>query len=133
MIEKSEYLGRIKKLAVLMRDTGLEGILLTAESNIDYFSGFRHHAPWTLFARPFFQVISADGRSAQLAHKFLEPEMRRTSAVADIRTFTTSGDAPVAQVRDIMSELGITNGQLGMELGYEQRLGISLNDFRRLE
>src|SRR5215470_17656698 len=133
MIERSEYLGRIDRLASLMRASQLDGVLLTAESNIDYFSGFRHHAPWTLFARPFFQIISADGRSALLTHTFLEPEMRRTSAVADIRTFTTSGDAPVAQVRDIMNELGLARGKLGMELGYEQRLGISLNDFRRLE
>src|SRR6187402_1086106 len=129
MIEKSEYLARIQKLGALMREAGIDGVVLTAESNIDYFSGFRHHAPWTLFARPFFQIISADGRSALLTHTFLEPEMRRTSAVTDIRTFAASGDAPVAQVREIMGELGIKGGKIGMELGYEQRLGISLNDF----
>lgn len=133
MIERKEYLSRIEKLSARMRQGGIDGIILTAESNIDYFSGFRHHAPWTLFARPFFQIISADGRSALLTHTFLEPEMRRTSAVDDIRTFAASGDAPVAQVRDIMTELGVTGGKVGMELGYEQRLGIPLNDFRRLE
>jgi Xaa-Pro aminopeptidase len=133
MIERKEYLSRIEKLSARMRQDGIDGIILTAESNIDYFSGFRHHAPWTLFARPFFQIISADGRSALLTHTFLEPEMRRTGAVDDIRTFAASGDAPVAQVRDIMTELGITSGKVGMELGYEQRLGIPLNDFRRLE
>src|SRR5215470_15138275 len=133
MIERSEYLGRIDRLASLMRASQLDGVLLTAESNIDYFSGFRHHAPWTLFARPFFQIISADGRSALLTHTFLEPEMRRTAAVADVRTYAHSGDAPVGQVRAIMEELGITCGRLGMELGYEQRLGLSVLDFRRLE
>lgn len=133
MIEKAEYLQRIQKLAARMRKTGVDGVLLTADSNIDYFSGFRHHAPWTLFARPFFQIISADGRSAQLAHTFLEPEMRRTSAVSDIRTFAHSGDAPVDQLRSIMAELGIKKGKLGMELGYEQRLGINILDFRRIE
>jgi Xaa-Pro aminopeptidase len=59
--------------------------------------------------------------------------MRRTSAVAEIRTFTQSGDAPVALLHEIMRDLGISGGKLGMELGYEQRLGISLNDFRNLE
>jgi Xaa-Pro aminopeptidase len=133
MIAKAEYLSRIEKLSARMRQSGIDGVLLTAETNIDYFSGFRHHAPWTLFARPFFQIISANGRSALLTHTFLEPEMRRTSAVADIRTFTHSGDAPVGQLHEIMRELGIARGKIGMELGYEQRLGISLNDFRRLE
>ena len=133
MIEKSEYHERIRKLASRMKAAGIDGVLLTAESNIDYFSGFRHHAPWTLFARPFFQIISADGRSALLTHTFLEPEMRRTSAVPDIRTFTHSGDAPVGKIREILAELGIKTGKLGMELGYEQRLGISVRDFRNLE
>src|SRR5258708_22334056 len=104
MIDKSEYLTRISRLGVRMQQAGVDGILLTAESNIDYFSGFRHHAPWTLFARPFFQVISADGRSVLLTHNFLEPEMRRTSAIGDIRTFAASGDAPVGQIREIMTE-----------------------------
>src|SRR5215831_19310500 len=133
MIESREYLARIHKLAGLMRKEGLDGILLTAESNIEYLSGFRHHAPWTLFARPFFQIISADGRSALLTHTFLEPEMRRTSVVTDVRTFSHSGDAPVEQLHAMLRELGITSGKLGMELGYEQRLGISLNDFQRLQ
>jgi Xaa-Pro aminopeptidase len=133
MIDSKEYLARIQMLANRMRQAGLDGVLLTAESNIDYFSGFRHHAPWTLFARPFFQIISADARTALLTHTFLEPEMRRTSVVTDIRTFTTSGDAPVAQLHEIMKELCIARGKLGMELGYEQRLGISLTDYRRLE
>ena len=79
MIEKSEHLARIGRLGALMREASIDGVVLTAESNIDYFSGFRHHAPWTLFARPFFQIISADGHSALLTHTFLEPEMRRTS------------------------------------------------------
>src|SRR5436190_23108168 len=97
MIEKSEYVGRIQKLAAELRQADIDGVLLTAESNIDYFSGYRHHAPWTLFARPFFQIVSADGRSALLTHTFLEPEMRRTSGVTDRRTCAASGDAPVAQ------------------------------------
>jgi Xaa-Pro aminopeptidase len=133
MISKAEYAARIEKLASRLRAAGMDGVLLTAESNIDYFSGFRHHAPWTLFARPSFQIISADGRSALLTHTFLEPEMRRTSVVTDVRTFSHSGDAPVEQLHAMLSELGITSGKLGMELGYEQRLGISLNDFQRLQ
>src|SRR5258708_31209603 len=98
MISKVEYAARIEKLASRLRAAGMDGVLLTAESNIDYFSGFRHHAPWTLFARPFFQIISADGRSALLTHTFLEPDMRRTSVVPDVCTFTHSAAAPVVHL-----------------------------------
>jgi Xaa-Pro aminopeptidase len=133
MIEKSEYRARIARFASLLRTNDMAGALLTAESNIDYYTGFRHHAPWTLFARPFFQIVSADGRTALLTHSFLAPEMQRTSAVDDVRIFTHSGAAPVDQIREIMAEFGMNRGSLGMELGYEQRLGISLADFRSLE
>jgi len=132
-ISKHEYRDRVRKLAELSGREGFEAVLLTGESNIEYFSGFRHHAPWTLFARPFFQIITADGRSVLLTHRFLEPEMRRTSAIDDIRLYSQSGNAPVELLKDILNQFGIRRGRLGMELGCEQRLGISLLDFRRLE
>src|SRR5262249_34984462 len=132
-IEPSEYRNRIANLARSLRSEGLDGALLTGETNIDYFSGFRHHAPWSLFARPFFVVIAADGRAVLVIHAFLEPEARRTASVTDVRSFTQSGGAPIAMLQDVLTELGIKPGRLGMELGYEQRLGISIEDFRRLE
>jgi Xaa-Pro aminopeptidase len=132
MIPASEYQERVKRFAAGMRQAGLDAVLLTAESNIDYFSGYRHHAPWTLFARPFFTIISADGRGILLTHTFLEPEARRTSSL-EVRSFSQSGGAPVSLLAEILRELGLTQGALGMELGYEQRLGISIEDFRKIE
>lgn len=132
MIEKSEYQARIHKLSRAMQRDGVDGMILTADANIEYFSGFRHHAPWTLFARPFFQIISADGRSALLTHTFLELEMRRTAAVHDVYSFSRSGQVPVDEIRQVLAHLGLARGRLGMELGCEQRLGISSNDFMLL-
>jgi Xaa-Pro aminopeptidase len=131
-IEREEYLQRIARLAALARAEGLDGVLLSAESNIDYFSGFQHHAPWSLFARPFFEVVSADGRAALITHTFLQGEMERMAAVRDIRTHTKSGDAPIGLVADTLRDLGIRSGRVGTELGYEQRLGMSYRDFVEL-
>ena len=129
MIPPDEYRSRIARLAALMRQQDVDAVLLSGESNIDYFSGFRHHAPWTLFARPFLQIITADGHAALLTHGFLEREMRRTAVVEDVRVYTHSGGAPLALIRDTLHDLGVNRGRLGMELGYEQRLGISHADF----
>lgn len=127
-----EYLKRIERLAALLSEHGLDGVLLTAETNIDYFSGYRHHAPWTLFARPFFEVIDASGRVVLIAHTFLTPEMERTSAVSDIRGFSRSGSGALQPLLDCMHEFGLDKGRIGAELGYEQRLGLTHTDFESL-
>ena len=123
-ITACEYRSRIGRLAALAEDAGLDGVLLTAESNIDYFSGYRHHAPWTLFARPFFEVVGAGGEAVLVGHSFLAPEMQRTGAVRDLRTYTKSGGGLDALL-DCLHELGLHRGRLGMELGDEQRLGMT--------
>jgi len=92
-INHDEYLERIARLGELASEAGLGAVLLTGESNIDYFSGYRHHAPWSLFARPFFAVVTADGTAALIGHTFLVPEMQRTSAITDIRSYSQSGSA----------------------------------------
>jgi Xaa-Pro aminopeptidase len=132
MIEQSEYVSRIQRLAMEMQTSHIDAVLLTGESNIDYFSGFRHHAPWTLFSRPFFEIISSDGRAALLTHQFLEPEARRTSAVADVRSYAQSGSAPIGEIHSLLQDLGIKGGRLGLELGNEQRIGISVEDFYKI-
>ena len=130
-IGADEYRARIERLAAHAREAGLGGVLLTAESNIDYFSGYRHHAPWTLFARPFFEVISADGRAVLVAHAFLTPEMERTSAVRDIRAYAQSGGA-LDPLLDCLRELGLDRARLGMEFGAEQRLGVTQAELEAL-
>lgn len=128
-INHDEYLERIARLGELASEAGLGAVLLTGESNIDYFSGYRHHAPWSLFARPFFAVVTADGSAALIGHTFLIPEMQRTSAITDIRSYSQSGSAALEPLIEYFSELGLGDAQLGAELGYEQRLGLSFADF----
>jgi len=132
MFDRNEHLVRIARFAALLRDGGLHGALLTSESNIAYFSGFRGHAPWTTFARPNLLAISADGRTALLGSGFVAPEMARTSVVEDIRIYTQAAGLPLGQIVDVLADLGMNDGRIGMELGYEQRLDLSQFDFQKL-
>jgi Xaa-Pro aminopeptidase len=132
MLDRAEYLGRIKRFAGLLRARGLDGALLTAETNIAYFSGFRGHAPWSTFARPNLLAISADGRTALLGSGFVAPEMARTSVVTDIRIYAQAAGLPLDAIGDMLGDLGLRGGRIGMELGYEQRLDLSQRDFDSL-
>ena len=67
MLDRAEYLGRIERFAGLLRARGLDGALLTTESNIAYFSGFRGHAPWSTFARPNLLAISESEKISMFA------------------------------------------------------------------
>ena len=117
-ITTDEYRSRIERLAAVAGGAGLDGVLLTAESNIDHFSGYRHHAPWTLFVRPFFEFVSAGGEAVLVGHSFLAPEMERTSPVRDIRAYTKSGGG-IDALLDCLHDFGLHRGCLGMELGDE--------------
>jgi Xaa-Pro aminopeptidase len=133
MFDTAEYLERKLKLSARMQDSGLSGIILTAETNIAYFSGFSHHTPGAIFARPYFQVISADGRSTLVCHPFLESEMKRTSQGCEVRASLTASGLPLRLLMDTVSDLGMDKGFIGMELGREQRLGVSVMEFRQIE
>ncbi len=131
-MDRQEYRSRIAALGKSLRDARMDGIVLSSEYNVDYYAGFRHHAPWSLFARPYFLLMNADGRSALVAHGFLADEIRKTGAVEDLRVYTRSGTAPMSLISETMRELGISRGRIGAELGYEQRLGMSWEDFSAL-
>jgi len=131
-MERDEHLRRIAALGGNLKAAGIDGILLSGEHNIDYYAGFRHHAPWSLFARPYLAAINADGRAALVTHGFLAEEMRRAGAIEDIRVYTRSGTAPVELIAATLRELGLGSGRIGAELGYEQRLGMSVEDFAAL-
>jgi Xaa-Pro aminopeptidase len=132
-IDQEERLQRIDRLAALARAEGLAGVLLSAESNVDYFAGYRHHAPWTVFARPYLLLITVDGKASLIAHSFLAPEVERTAMINDLRTYTRSGSAPVDLIAETMADLGVTSGRIGAELGEEQRLGVSWQDFAAIQ
>ena len=45
-----------------IKDNGLSGIVVSAESNVQYYSHYSNHAPWTTFTRPVFLFIPSEGK-----------------------------------------------------------------------
>jgi Xaa-Pro dipeptidase len=123
---KTEYEKRWEAAARAMADSGLDALLVTEAANFTYFSG--GHGDFS-FSRPTFMLIPGKGEPVVMVHEFFEASQRRESWVADIRTYASMQEAPVALIKSVFADKTPGRVRIGAELGREQRLGLSYNDF----
>ena len=126
---KARHARAVDKIAA----SGMDAIMVTSEANINYFTGFRHHAPWTTFTRPEILIIPVDHDPVLIVQGFLVFDTRLDSWVQDVRGYPGLTGTPVAMVVDVIKELGLMGKRIGAELGYEQRLGMPINDFLQIQ
>lgn len=129
-IPKDEFYVRIEKLRSGMREHRLDAILLGTGMNLQYFSGFP--SPQRNVARPFFLLIPISHDPILLSHTGLADECGRLSVIEDVRAYEGLSQAPVEVIGGLLTEIGAHAGRIGMELGFEQTLDISLVEFNRL-
>lgn len=122
IFKEAEFLGRIALCQKLQREQGFNGMLVSAEANINYYSGYRTHAPWTTFTRPMFLFIPAEGRPLLYTQTFVTPEARLRSYGCDHRNFDSLLGPTAQDLAGIMEELHMHTGKIGFELGFEQRI-----------
>lgn len=130
---REEYEGRCRAARARMAEAGFDGLFLTAEANLNYFTGHRHFAPWTTFTRPEIFLLPRSGEPVLILQGFLEADARRDSWVRDIRPYTPLTGAPVDLIRETVEGLGLARGRWGAELGSEQRLGLTYQDFQAIQ
>jgi Xaa-Pro dipeptidase len=127
---KIEYEKRWEGAGKGMTDKGLDALLITGAGNFTYFSG--GHGDFS-FSRPTFMLLPREGEPVVLVHDFFEASQRKESWVADIRTYASMYDAPMDLIKNVFGEKALTSAQIGAELGREQRLGLSYNDFNKIK
>lgn len=120
----------MEKLRFGMREHKLDAILIGTGMNLQYFSGFPSRQRYV--TRPFFLLIPAKHEPILLSHTGLADECRRLSVIEDVRAYGGLSHAPVEVLGDLLTEIGAHAGRIGMELGFEQTLDISLVEFNRL-
>ncbi len=123
---KMEYEKRWECAGKAMADKGLDALLITNADNFTYFSG--GHGDFS-FSRPTLMLIPGEDEPIVMVHEFFEASQRRESWVADIRTYTAMQGAPVDLIKSVFGEKKLGSARIGGELGREQRLGLSYNDF----
>ena len=110
-ITVDERLARVEKAQRLMREQGIDAILLEAGSALIYFTGVR----WWRSERFTGAIIPAEGEIAFVTPYFEEPSVRESMKFGDdVRTWHEH-ENPFALVRGILAERDLDSGKIGVE------------------
>ncbi len=126
-----EYERRLESLRRLMREKGMQAVLLGTGANLRYFTGYP--SPSCSVPRPFFVLLPISGEPVFFTHTGHQAEAAKYSWISDVRTYSELSRAPVDLIRQAFSDKSLLPATIGMELGSEQTLDISHLEFRRLQ
>ena len=126
-----EYQARCNKARELMEKKGLKGLFITGFNNFTYFTGGKCFS--TMNARPSTMVFPCKGDPVAIIQRFPDWNRIREIWFGDVRSYDTMLGLPLEMAVESMKEKGLDEGRVGVELGYEQIMGISVNDFIKLK
>ena len=110
-ISAAEREGRIERARQLMRDAGIDAILIEPGASLVYFTGVEWHRSERLTA----VILFVQGAPVIVTPFFEEPSVRETLAIpADVRVWQEDED-PIALVAGALKERGLANGTVGIE------------------
>ena len=133
IFDEADFLGRINGAQTMMEAKGMAGMIVSSEGNINYYSGYRTHAPWTTFTRPMFLFIPTKGTPLLYTQTFTTPEATITSYGCNNRNFDSLLGPTAQELADIARELGMDKGKLGFEMGFESRINFQPDTFLALK
>ena len=128
---KAEYDLRYRRARELMAAAGIDALLVTEEKNYIYFTGHRSQQNAIDKIRPYVFLLPRERDPVVFVMGFEEGHVKLTTWVRDVRTYNLlkHNDVLIETIR----ELGLAAGRIGCELGREQYLEISHNDFMDLQ
>jgi Xaa-Pro dipeptidase len=110
-ISVGERLARVEKAQRLMRQAGIDALLLEAGSALIYFTGVR----WWRSERFTGAIIPAEGDIAFVTPYFEEPSVRESMTFGDdVRTWHEH-ESPFDLVAGILADRGLKSGKVGVE------------------
>ena len=129
---RAEFEARAKRARALMAAHELDGLLVTSEQHVRYFTGFDSQF-WASPTRPWFVIVPRTGALIAVIPEIGGPVMARTW-VEDIRTWPAPvpEDDGVTLLSDALSSLPRRFGRIGAEMGPEMVLRMPAADFLRV-
>jgi Xaa-Pro dipeptidase len=124
----SEFETRTRKAQTRMAHNELDGLLLTCEPDLRYFTGFQTLF-WQSPTRPWFLFVPASGKPIAIIPE-IGAALMRTTWINDIRTWAAPSpqDDGISLLTDLLSPLK----NIGLPMGHETHLRMPLGDWTRL-
>ena len=129
--DTTEYKERIKKARELMKNSGMEMLLITSPQNFRYFTGLDSYF-WESPTRPWFVLISLNNDPIAIVPSIGKTAMQKTW-IKNIKTWQSPN--PEDEGLTVLQEtiLSIKNqASIGCELGKESFLRMFIKDFNKL-
>lgn len=129
---KEEYDLRHTRARELMAEKNLDALLATDVINYTYLGGHRIPGLTPCRTRPFVLIFPMKCDPMLIGQLSYNEVMIRTSWIQNIKPWM-SMPFTVEVVKESLEELDLADGKIGCELGLEDRLGISFNNFMSLK
>lgn len=136
---RDEFEARWQRARGVMKESGIDALLLTNQENLRYFAGFNQGA-WCCKHFYFFMLLPCDESIAPtliFANGF--QNLAKASWVEEVhywrwhKAFYMSHETnAVPLIADVLKEKKLSDAVIGMELGANMHLGIGSNHFDQL-
>lgn len=111
---RAEHERRVSRARAALSVAGLDACLVTAPANLFYLAGYDS---WVGANSPQFMVFTPGDESPVIVLRDVdEPLAREVSWVTDLRTYRLHRDDVAAMARQVLADMGVTGGRVGVEL-----------------
>jgi Xaa-Pro dipeptidase len=105
-------------LGKLAAELGLDAVVAMSPENFAYATGAFIMTVADVRPRQAFAVLPADGEPVALVCSIERKQMIEESWIKDIRVYTEFVDDPVDALADVLRDIGIATGTIGIDLDY---------------
>jgi Xaa-Pro dipeptidase len=130
--DRAEFEQRWERARSLMAEVGLDALFIANEQNFRYLSGLVTHF-WVSKSRPLFFILPTRRDPVLVVTPNQVSTAEATSWVQDVRSWEGFAAEGIDLVATTLRELGLAGGQIGAELGHEQRINLPFAEFVRLQ
>jgi Xaa-Pro aminopeptidase len=125
VFEAAECQARRAAAQRAMADRGIDAIWIGTEANFIYFTGVATPS-FASRTRPISLLLPANGEPVVVIARSHVAHIERTTSVTDVRGFNGFEPEAIDTLVDAIHDLGLDQGRIGMELGEELRLPVSM-------